>query len=649
MFSWGYKLLDHETGHAFSLVEGYNAGSGGQFRYMGQWDIMGNISGNAPDYIAWNKWKLGWLDDDEVDCVASDGVTEHTLSANGNAPDGTSKKLVAIRTGQNTSLVAELRAPVGVDSPEGGNTARYCESGGVLLYTVDSTLRNGLGVYKVLDAMPGSTGWGCRDEASISTMGRGQGRGPSHFEVPELGVIFDVTGLSADGTRATLKVTRRDTTITAEPAAGTAPFTTTLTGARRNAPADAAYAWDFGDGQTATGATTTHTFATPGRYAVKLTVDGATTTETVNVTAPFTGTLTLTGPDAAIAGETATFTAPADQDVTYEVFRDSRLITRQVGSSLTYSSPIATTDTVRACVNSGLACAGDAPSRTIAWRPKAGWNELWDATTLAGWTHHGAGTIAPNSMTALGTAGGPGALTYTARAYKDFHLQLKYRATSASNDGGVLVRGEQVAILDNGSADTRTGAIVGKAPAASAEAKPVREWNTLDVIARGDTLTSRVNGVEVASATVAPGAGTIGLENAGSNVMYADVRILELPAETSVGGTVPATLSLTLGAPAGFGAFTPGLDRVYTASTTATVTSTAGDAALSASEPGHLMNGSFALPEPLQVSLSRAAWSAPVTGDAVTIGFTQRVNASDALRTGPYRKTLTFTLSTTNP
>ena len=37
------------------------------------------------------------------------------------------------------------------------------------------------------------------------------------------------------------------------------------------------------------------------------------------------------------------------------------------------------------------------------------------------------------------------------------------------------------------------------------------------------------------------------------------------------GGSVPATLSLTLGAPASFGAFTPGVARDYIASTTATV------------------------------------------------------------------------------
>ena len=52
-----------------------------------------------------------------------------------------------------------------------------------------------------------------------------------------------------------------------------------------------------------------------------------------------------------------------------------------------------------------------------------------------------------------------------------------------------------------------------------------------------------------------------------------------------VGGTVPATLSLTLGAPATFGAFTPGVAKDYTASTTANVISTAGDAALTVERP----------------------------------------------------------------
>jgi enterochelin esterase-like enzyme len=114
-------------------------------------------------------------------------------------------------------------------------------------------------------------------------------------------------------------------------------------------------------------------------------------------------------------------------------------------------------------------------------------------------------------------------------------------------------------------------------------------------------------------------------------------------------GSVPATLALTLGGPASFGAFTAGVGKDYTATTSANVISTAGDAALTVSDPGHLMNGTFALPQPLVVELSKAAWTAPVSNDAVTITFRQRVNADDALRTGAYSRTLTFTLSTTAP
>ena len=120
-------------------------------------------------------------------------------------------------------------------------------------------------------------------------------------------------------------------------------------------------------------------------------------------------------------------------------------------------------------------------------------------------------------------------------------------------------------------------------------------------------------------------------------------------AKGGVGGAVGATLSLTLGAPASFGAFTPGVAKDYTASTTANVVSTAGDAALTTSDPGHLMNGTSALPEPLVVELSKSAWTAPVSNDPVTVDFRQHVGAGDALRTGTYAKTLTLTLSTTTP
>ena len=124
---------------------------------------------------------------------------------------------------------------------------------------------------------------------------------------------------------------------------------------------------------------------------------------------------------------------------------------------------------------------------------------------------------------------------------------------------------------------------------------------------------------------------------------------IKIGEEGGVGGTVPATLSLALGTAATFPSFVPGVAREYEATTTANVISTAGDATLSVSPPGNLTNGAFSLPEPLRVEFSKAAWTAPVANDPVTITFKQAIKANDALRTGTYSKTLTFTLSTTNP
>jgi hypothetical protein len=137
-------------------------------------------------------------------------------------------------------------------------------------------------------------------------------------------------------------------------------------------------------------------------------------------------------------------------------------------------------------------------------------------------------------------------------------------------------------------------------------------------------------------------------------------------ADGGTSGTVNATLSLTLGAAPSFGAFTPGVAHDYTAATTANVISTAGDAALSVSDagasPGHLVNGSFVMAQALQAQANDGAFSTvgaapatllsyagPISNDAVRIGLKQPIAAGDALRTGSYAKTLTFTLSTTKP
>ncbi|MDA0138771.1 LVIVD repeat-containing protein [Solirubrobacter deserti] len=143
------------------------------------------------------------------------------------------------------------------------------------------------------------------------------------------------------------------------------------------------------------------------------------------------------------------------------------------------------------------------------------------------------------------------------------------------------------------------------------------------------------------------------------------------PVEAPVTGNVPATLSLSLGAAPGLGAFQPGVTQDYFGGTQATVISTAGSALLTVSDPsststGHLVNGTFTMAQPLQVRARKSGaagteyfslttpknvfiWNAPVTNDMIEVEFKQSVKDTDPLRTGTYSKTLTFTLSTTQP
>jgi hypothetical protein len=169
-------------------------------------------------------------------------------------------------------------------------------------------------------------------------------------------------------------------------------------------------------------------------------------------------------------------------------------------------------------------------------------------------------------------------------------------------------------------------------------------------------------------------AATITDSSGQASVVSTEVKV---PAITTavpggVSGSVSPTLALTVGPAASFGAFTPGLAKLYTAVSNATVISTAGDAVLSVTDPsstapGHLVNGTFALPSALQARARNAAntgtaynnvsgsplnllsWAAPISNDAITLEFQQAVAANDALRTGAYSKTLTYTLSTTTP
>ncbi|WP_369215522.1 M6 family metalloprotease domain-containing protein [Streptomyces flavofungini] len=140
----GYRVLPHENGHVFGLPDLYTQDGGGA---AGHWDIMSEDWGANNDLLAWHKWKLGWLDDDQVGCAARPGTTEHTLTP---LHREGGMKLAFVPLSERTGYAVEVRTP-------GGNDEEVCKPG-VLIYRVDADVDTGHGPVTVADSQAESDG-----------------------------------------------------------------------------------------------------------------------------------------------------------------------------------------------------------------------------------------------------------------------------------------------------------------------------------------------------------------------------------------------------------------------------------------------------------------------------------------------------------
>ncbi|KAI9899761.1 hypothetical protein N3K66_006222 [Trichothecium roseum] len=192
--SWGFKVLNHEGGHTMCLPDLYPLPSGPTGQYVGGWDLMGLISGPSPDYFAWNKWRLGWLDDEQFDCVQGGaGSTTHVLSPASDSA-GAKTKGVVVKRSETEAVVIEARS-------DGGNNAGTCAQG-VIIYRVSTTTETGKGSIIVYDTTPGSGGCG-DDELNDAVLSPG---GTSVFTVEEHGVTVTVTGKEGNDYSVSIEV-----------------------------------------------------------------------------------------------------------------------------------------------------------------------------------------------------------------------------------------------------------------------------------------------------------------------------------------------------------------------------------------------------------------------------------------------------------
>jgi M6 family metalloprotease-like protein len=143
MWFWGPKVLVHETGHTFGLPDLYSFGDQDVHRFVGGFDVMGNIAGDAPHHFGWEDWKIGWLADRQVACLNSPGTFTVRLDQ---VESLGGMKIAVVRTGVTTAFVAESRRAYGVDRA-------ICKTG-VLIYQVDSSTVSGYGPIQVENSSP---------------------------------------------------------------------------------------------------------------------------------------------------------------------------------------------------------------------------------------------------------------------------------------------------------------------------------------------------------------------------------------------------------------------------------------------------------------------------------------------------------------
>jgi len=140
LIAWSNGLwLPHEFGHTLALADLYPfTGVKGQ-RFVGEFSLMGSISGIAPEFFGWERWLLGWINDNQVIC--SNSLASGTIMLTPiEKKDGI--KLLIIPIDGNSAIVVESRRNLGYDIK--------IPKSGPLVYLIDTKVASGAGPIKVL-------------------------------------------------------------------------------------------------------------------------------------------------------------------------------------------------------------------------------------------------------------------------------------------------------------------------------------------------------------------------------------------------------------------------------------------------------------------------------------------------------------------
>lgn len=133
-----WRSIAHETGHLWLGLEDLYDTTPNSTKYDGtfwEWDLMNSFRGASPELTAWSRFLLGWLNDDQVRCIAEGSVRETTHFISPIEDAEASPKAIVRPLDKGRVLVIETRRIRGYDEGRPG----------VLVYVMDSTKRSGDG------------------------------------------------------------------------------------------------------------------------------------------------------------------------------------------------------------------------------------------------------------------------------------------------------------------------------------------------------------------------------------------------------------------------------------------------------------------------------------------------------------------------
>ena len=205
-----------------------------------------------------------------------------------------------------------------------------------------------------------------------------------------------------------------------------------------------------------------------------------------------------------------------------------------------------------------LAVQGQPESATPAPTKEPDFVALFDGTTLKGWVGDTTGYTVESGAIICQPKG---TTLLTEGVYGDFELRLEFQLSPGANNGigiraprdkDAAYEGMELQVLDNSAEQYKSlkpwqyhGSIYGVVPAKREFLKPVGEWNTQTIIAKGGHIQVILNGTVIVDADITEAAktgtvdgkdhpglrrqsGHIGFLGHGDRVAYRNIRIKEL-------------------------------------------------------------------------------------------------------------------------